>query len=459
MTSAAAGTEGGRVTRRLPSTPPTIPGFAFVRVLGTGGFADVFLYEQQLPKRPVAVKVLLAEVVNEQLRRMFRAEANLMARLSSHPAVLTVYAASVAADGRPYLVMEYCSSAMAQRYRADPLPVAEALEVGIRIGSAIESAHREGVLHRDIKPSNILMTAFGHPVLSDFGIAATRGEADDDESIGVSVPWSAPEVLADEDGGSVASEVWSLGATVYSLLAGRSPFEVPGGDNSAYELVQRISAASPPEIGRADVPDTLEAVLRRSMSRRPADRQASIEELLRELQEVEAELELPQTPIEARMDEWAQATAIDVDDRTALRAPGEAVAAATAAARRGSRRRRAAWWTVGGVLAAGAAAAIAAVLLVPRPPAQTEIPQVTDVRASVDDGTVVFRWDDPGVTDDDAYVVTVDGRPSSMQVATEYRLDAGEQSVVCATVTVTRAGRVGDPSAERCVEVLPEPTP
>ncbi|GLI25966.1 hypothetical protein ARHIZOSPH14_02080 [Agromyces rhizosphaerae] len=448
------------MTRRLPSTPPTIPGFAFVRVLGTGGFADVFLYEQQMPRRPVAVKVLLAEVVDEQLRRRFRAEANLMARLSSHPAVLTVYAASVAADGRPYLVMEYCSSAMAQRYRAEPLPVAEALEVGIRIGSAIESAHREGVLHRDIKPSNILMTAFGHPVLSDFGIAASRGHVDDDESIGLSVPWSAPEVLADEDVGSVASEVWSLGATVYSLLAGRSPFEVPGGDNSAYELIQRISAAAPPAVDRPDVPASLEAVLRRSMSRKPADRQGGVEELLRDLQDVEAELDLPQTPIEARMDDWAQATAIDPDDRTVLKSPGEQVATPPTAGRRAGAllRRPATWWTAGALVAAGAVVAVTAVQLAPRP-AETEIPRVSDVSASVEGTTVLFSWDDPGVTDDDAYVVTVDGRPSSMQVDTEYRLDAGEQSVVCATVTVTRAGRVGDPSAERCVEVPPEPNP
>ena len=110
------------MTRRLPSTPPNLPGFAFIRVLGSGGFADVFLYEQNMPRRLVAVKVLLAEVVNDELRQMFQAEANLMAQLSSHPSILTVYQASVAADGRPYLVMEYCSSTLGQRYRAVQLP-------------------------------------------------------------------------------------------------------------------------------------------------------------------------------------------------------------------------------------------------------------------------------------------------------------------------------------------------
>src|SRR4029453_6051734 len=189
---------GRIVTRRLPSTPPNLPGFAFIRVLGSGGFADVFLYEQNMPRRLVAVKVLLAEVVNDELRQMFQAEANLMAQLSSHPSILTVYQPSVAADGRPYLPMGDCPSTLGQRSRAVQLPLAEVLSIGVRIASAVETAHRQGVLHRDIKPSNILTTAYGHPVLSDFGIAATLGEAETTEAVGLSIPWSAPEVLHDD---------------------------------------------------------------------------------------------------------------------------------------------------------------------------------------------------------------------------------------------------------------------
>ncbi|MCC6855556.1 MAG: serine/threonine protein kinase, partial [Microbacteriaceae bacterium] len=195
------------MARRLPSQPPTLPGFSHIHILGSGGFADVFLYEQNMPRRQVAVKVMLSEVVNDQVRQMFQAEANLMAQLSAHPSILTVYQASVSSDGRPYLVMELCSSALSQRYRVERLPVAEVLRIAVKIGSAIETAHRAGVLHRDIKPSNILLTAYGHPVLSDFGIAATLSESDDREAVGMSIPWSAPEVLMDETAGTVASEV------------------------------------------------------------------------------------------------------------------------------------------------------------------------------------------------------------------------------------------------------------
>ncbi|WP_316317307.1 serine/threonine-protein kinase, partial [Clavibacter michiganensis] len=302
------------MARRLPSSPPVLPGFTYVTVLGSGGFADVFLYEQDMPRRQVAVKVMLAEIVTERLRAMFRAEADLMAQLSAHPSVLTVHQASVAADGRPYLVMELCSSSLSDRYRREPLGVAEVLRVGIRIASAVETAHRAGVLHRDIKPANILTTAFGHPVLSDFGIASTLEDAAATDAVGLSIPWSAPEVLADESPGTVRSEVWSLAATVYSLLAGRSPFEVPGGQNAPADLVARIQRARPLPTGRADVPERLELVLRRAMSRQPEARPESALAFVRELQSVEAELRLAQTPLEVASEEWASAVAAGVDE-------------------------------------------------------------------------------------------------------------------------------------------------
>ena len=467
------------MTRRLPSTPPNLPGFAFIRVLGSGGFADVFLYEQNMPRRLVAVKVLLAEVVNDELRRMFQAEANLMAQLSSHPSILTVYQASVAADGRPYLVMEYCSSTLGQRYRAVQLPLAEVLSIGVRIASAVETAHRQGVLHRDIKPSNILTTAYGHPVLADFGIAATLGQAEASDAVGLSIPWSAPEVLLDEVSGTVASEVWSLGATVYSLLAGRSPFEVPGGDNGTRALVSRIERAKLQPTGRPDVPASLEAVLARAMAKRPADRQASALEFIRDLQAVEEELALPQTPLEVAMDDWAIATAVDLDDRTRLGAGSPAeVGGSRSRRRRSSSAARAGLatadsrsrgdgaalrrggatpstgrllWGVGVAAAVFVGLVVAGLLTVAR--GASAIPVVSDVRAEVSGGIVVFSWDDPGLRQGDTYVVRVEGDDLPPQRATIAEVVAEADGPVCVTVAVSRDGRSGGASAERCVEV------
>ncbi|MDD7929427.1 serine/threonine-protein kinase [Microbacterium thalli] len=304
---------------RLPSAPPGIAGFTYVRPLGTGGFADVFLFEQNLPRRPVAVKVLLEDIVDENLLRMFNAEADVMARLSAHPSILTIYEASISADGRPYIVMEYCPTSLTNRYRREVIPVTEVLQLGVKIGSALETAHRSGLLHRDIKPSNILITTFGAPVLSDFGIAAAiTGRADEDEVFAMSVPWSAPEIVEERISGSVPAEVWGLGATLYSLLAGRSPFERPGsGQNSREQLKSRIRKASYTPIGRADVPPRLEQVLARAMNRDPAARHSSAAELAHELQLVQHDLGVPHTPMEVAVDEWAAAgAAVDfADDR------------------------------------------------------------------------------------------------------------------------------------------------
>ncbi len=305
------------MANRLPSAPPVLAGFTYVRPLGTGGFADVFLFEQNLPRRPVAVKVLLEDIVDEGLLRMFNAEADVMARLSSHPSILTIYEASISADGRPYLVMEYCPTSLTNRYRREVMPVAEVLQVAVKIASALETAHRSGLLHRDIKPSNILVTAFGSPVLSDFGIAAAvNGRAGTDEVFAMSVPWSAPEIVDERVSGSIPAEIWGLGATVYSLLAGRSPFERAGsGQNSRDQLKARIRKAAYTPIGRPDVPARLESALARSMSKDPDARYATAAEFAHELQLVQHDLGLPHTALDVAVDEWAMAgTAIDFQD-------------------------------------------------------------------------------------------------------------------------------------------------
>ena len=478
------------MARRLPSQPPVLPGFSYVHVLGSGGFADVFLYEQNMPRRQVAVKVMLSEVVNDQVRQMFQAEANLMAQLSTHPSILTVYQASVSSDGRPYLVMELCSSSLSERYRREPIPVPEVLRIAVKIGSAVETAHRAGVLHRDIKPSNILQTAYGHPVLSDFGIASTLGGQKDEDSVGLSIPWSAPEVLLDETPGSVASEVWSLAATVYSLLAGRSPFEVPGGANSSSDLMGRIARAKPQPIGRPDVPASLEAVLRRAMSKRPEHRPASALELVRELQLIESELGLPQTAAEIAMDDWALGTVADQEERTRLRP----VSSGAAAPKPGRRRRRPAaaaeqYAPVGTVrersgpdspfsrsspeagpgmrrvtwLLAGAAALVTVlgvIVLVVLVRALGEgIPTVSDIRAELGDaGLVEFSWRDPGILEGDRYQITVteDGIASTpaLQEAARFVVDADPGSTVCLTVSVNRNGTTGPASAQKCVDAV-----
>lgn len=282
---------------RPPSPPPVLPGFTYVEPLGTGGFADVFLYEQEMPRRRVAVKVLLADRISSGAAQEFADEANVMAMLSTHPAIVTIYQAGVAGDGRPYLVMEYCPRPNLQlRARKEPFSVAEALRVGVQVAGAVETAHRAGVLHRDIKPANILVTEYNRPALTDFGIASTTGATG--EASGMSIPWSPPESFAETPQSGPRTDVWALGATLYTLLAGRSPFERPGERNSSADLIERIERAALPSLGRPDSPESLQRLLERAMAKNPDDRFPSAVAFARALQKVQIELSHSVTPID-----------------------------------------------------------------------------------------------------------------------------------------------------------------
>ncbi|MGO4144833.1 serine/threonine-protein kinase [Paenarthrobacter sp. YAF11_1] len=285
-------------SKRPPAPPPPIPGFQYVSLLGSGGFSDVYLYEQDRPRRKVAVKVLLSDLKTEGARRRFESEANLMAQLSSHPYIVTIFEAEITESGHSYLAMEYCSRpSLDVRYRRQRFSVDEVLAVGIQVASAVETAHRAGIVHRDIKPANILVTDYNRPALTDFGISGTIG-ADTEDDAGMSIPWSPPEQFRGGAVDGVPVDIWALGATLYTLLAGRSPFVLPGQDNSQRELISRITNSPLPRLGRADVPESLELVLATSMAKSPDSRYSSAHAFALALQRIQTELNLSVTPFE-----------------------------------------------------------------------------------------------------------------------------------------------------------------
>lgn len=278
-------------------TPPELPGYDFVADLGQGGFADVYLFRQRLPARQVAVKVLRRRTDSAADRESFENEANRMAALSTHPYIVTIYEVGVSPAGQPYLTMEYCPHEhFGKIARQEHLSVARVLEIGIKISGAVETAHQAGILHRDIKPANVLMTSYGQPALTDFGIAG--GAAGDGlaDSQGVSIPFASPEVLDGTTSGDVLSDVYSVGATIYALLAGRSPFST-GTALSDAELMSRVLSAPLPPTGRPDVPANLERVLANALQRNPSKRYPSAAAFGRALQAIEAELNLARTPL------------------------------------------------------------------------------------------------------------------------------------------------------------------
>ena len=293
---------------------PAIPGFSYVRPLGSGGFAQVYLYEQDFPRREVAVKVLNAA---PQQRAAFEREADSMAALSSHPSIVSIFQAGISLAGQPFLVMEYCPASLGALTKRNPAQLRDVLDAGVRLAGALETAHRAGVLHRDIKPANVLLTSLGKPALSDFGIAGGHAVLENGEPAGpvpadevaMSIPWSAPEVVRLETRGSVATEVWALGATLFSFAAGLSPFEEAAREkNTRSLLIDRIVRGKVQPIPGAQGYEPFDAVLARAMRRTPAERFASMAEFGAALQEVQRGYGFDVTPLEIVAEVWTPQT-------------------------------------------------------------------------------------------------------------------------------------------------------
>ena len=300
-------------------------------------------------------------------------------------------------------------------------------------------------------------------MLSDFGIAGLRHETT--EMTGISVPWAAPEILRGDTSGTVATEVWSLAATVFSLVAGRSPAEQPGRANDHEALRHRI-VAHDLQPSRA-VTGPLRAVLDKALSARPADRHASVEELLLDLQRVQRELGHDETPIEVEADPWAARAQAEVTEEDAdalrLRQPRARRSAGVTGSRidisestgrreRPPSRRIATRFGIAAavvaLLAVVAGAALALSTLTAR------IPVVAAVAATPEQGAVSFAWEDPGLVGSDSFHVVTSTGDALIQGGTTFRLTGPPGEPLCVTVAVNRDGSTGE-AAEACAEPLP----
>ena len=151
-------------------------GFEDAEEIGRGGFGIVYRCTQPNLDRMVAVKVLTADLDEANRARFFR-EQRAMGRLSGHPNIVNILQVGATESGRLYIAMQYHpqDSLEARIRRLGPLPIDESLRLGVKMAGAVETAHRLGILHRDIKPANILLTEYGEPALTDFGIAHIAG--------------------------------------------------------------------------------------------------------------------------------------------------------------------------------------------------------------------------------------------------------------------------------------------
>lgn len=285
----------------MDSVPPQIPGYAFVQKLGSGSEANVYLYQQLSLSRQVAIKISKGTLDPSAAAR-FRSEANFMGKISSHPYILSVYESGVTTTGNGYAVFEYSPGGNYKTFlESNRLNADQMLTVGINLASALSTAHREGIIHRDIKPSNILINTHGMPMLSDFGIAGTIYGS---PGIGYTIAWAPPEVLAKNGGGNESSDIYSLGATLFAMLTGQSPYEygysAALGTTRGKErgtLLRNIILTDPlPKLNSPDVPPQVERILHKALNKTPEDRYYSAYDFARDMQRVQQELYGHATP-------------------------------------------------------------------------------------------------------------------------------------------------------------------
>ncbi|WAM19020.1 protein kinase domain-containing protein [Rhodococcus sp. JS3073] len=265
----------------------TAAGFDDAHEIGRGGFGIVYRCVQAELDRTVAVKVLTAELDDENKARFLR-EQRAMGRLTGHPNIVNVLQIGATASGRPYIVMPYHpQDSLETRIRGvGPLTVDEALRLGVKMAGALETAHRLGVVHRDVKPANILFTDYGEPALTDFGIAHISGGFETGTGTVTGSPaFTAPEVLKGQPP-SPASDIYGLGATLFCAITGHAAFERHNGEQVIAQFL-RITTQPLPDLRKQGLPDDVCSVIEMGMSTQPADRSPSAAEFGDALRQVQ----------------------------------------------------------------------------------------------------------------------------------------------------------------------------
>lgn len=256
-------------------------GFAAPREVGRGGVGVVYSCYHASLRREVAVKVLTS-ASEEDSRKRFLREGYAMGGLSGHPHIVNILQVGLTEGNRPYIVMPYLAAdSLGRRLHLDgPTPWPEALRIGVKLCGALETAHTAGTLHGNLKPGNVLVGDDGEPQLADFGHVAAGYETKTGFFTGDTIAYTAPEVLAGNPP-TAAADIYSLGATLYALIAGGTARNT-GGDLIAHYL--GIGSALVPNLRPKGIPEDVCASIETAMSRDPAKRQPSAAEFGRELQ-------------------------------------------------------------------------------------------------------------------------------------------------------------------------------
>src|SRR5262245_24063394 len=271
-----------------PAPPPAVKGYRILGPLGQGGMGLVYRAVQEGPDRVVALKVIrpdrldgLAPEQRREALQRFQTEARAAAKLG-HENIVPVFEVGEV-GGRPFYSMHHVEGASLEDLLAKgPLEPRRAAAYLEQVARAVHEAHRHGILHRDLKPSNLLVEAATDRVfVADFGLAKLVEEGREGTRTGAvmgTLPYMSPEQAQDSARVTVASDVYSLGATLYALLTGHPPF--PGKEHPAVMLRRVIEEEPvPPRRLRPDLPRDLETICLKCLHKDPNKRYASADEL------------------------------------------------------------------------------------------------------------------------------------------------------------------------------------
>jgi serine/threonine protein kinase len=254
----------------MQDAPFQLPGISGLSLIGEGGFSYVYRGYQDHIGRAVAVKVLRVTMRDKFAAEQFRVEAQALGRLDGFDNVLRVHGADVLPDGRPYLITELCDSSLSQLVNErGPLGVEQATTIGYQMTRGLLAAHQRGILHGDVTPKNVLLRPSGVPVLADFGMAVLR-DYGITAATGRTLAHAAPEILQDDAVLTPASDVYGLGSTIYTSLAGQPPFPWRAGENTQVRVL-RVWTEPAPELPPA-VPASLQKLVLSMLAKDPGAR-------------------------------------------------------------------------------------------------------------------------------------------------------------------------------------------
>jgi tRNA A-37 threonylcarbamoyl transferase component Bud32 len=263
-----------------------VANYPIVRKLGEGATSEVFLCNDPFRSREVAVKRIFPDALRDPVRgRLFRklffTEASLAGKLE-HPHICQIYDAGIGEDSG-YIVMEYVPGGTMERFCSakELLGVPEVIEIIFKCTRALAYAHMHGVTHRDIKPGNILFASTPTDVrITDFGLALNVGQ-ETTQITGVGSPaYMSPEQIREELVDH-RTDLYSLGVVMYQLLVGALPFRGTNKFSMIYQITQ--TDAPPPSSLRAEVPASLDRIVRRAMQKNAAQRYHSGDEFAADL--------------------------------------------------------------------------------------------------------------------------------------------------------------------------------